>query len=138
MQLLSALIAGLLFGAGLALSGMVNPAKVVNFFDIAGSWDASLIFVMAGALAVTLSGYRLVLRRQSPLYASGFSLPTAKDIDRRLVGGAALFGLGWGLAGLCPGPAVASLTTMSIEPVIFIAAMGFGMVLVRRFVLRPA
>jgi len=138
MQLLSTLISGLLFGAGLAVSGMVNPAKVVNFFDVAGSWDASLLFVMAGALAVTLLGYRLVLRRQSPLYTSSFSLPTTKDINARLIGGAALFGLGWGLAGLCPGPAVASLTTLSIEPVIFIAAMALGMVLVRRFVFRPA
>src|SRR5687767_10206751 len=118
MQIVIALVSGMIFGAGLAISGMVNPAKVLNFFDIAGTWDASLIFVMAGALMVTAIGYQLAFRRRAPIFAPQFNLPTARDIDARLIGGSALFGLGWGLSGFCPGPALASLTTLSLEPVI--------------------
>lgn len=126
MQLVVAFISGLLFGAGLGISGMVNPAKVLNFFDIAGTWDPSLAFVMAGALLVTLVGYRLAWKRQAPLYGPKFHSPATNDIDGKLIGGSALFGLGWGLSGFCPGPAIASLTTLSIEPVVFIVAMLAG------------
>jgi uncharacterized membrane protein YedE/YeeE len=131
MQILVAVVCGLVFGAGLAISGMVNPAKVLNFFDVAGTWDPSLIFVMGAALAVTMPGYWLARQRTTPVFASRFHLPGRADIDARLVGGAALFGLGWGLSGFCPGPAIASLTTLSIEPVIFIVAMGAGMMTAR-------
>jgi uncharacterized membrane protein YedE/YeeE len=138
MQILVALLSGVIFGAGLAVSGMVNPAKVLNFFDIAGTWDPSLFFVMAGALMVTMIGYRLAWQRRSPVFATQFHLPSANRIDARLIGGAALFGLGWGLSGFCPGPAVASLTTLSIEPVVFIVAMLAGMLATRLPALRPA
>ncbi len=127
MQRAIALLAGLLFGAGLALSGMVNPMKVVNFLDIFGTWDATLIFVMGGGLAVTLLGYRLVLRRERPFYAEAFHLPLRASIDRRLVGGAALFGVGWGLTGFCPGPAIASLVFGLWPSVVFVLAMAVGM-----------
>ena len=138
MQVFVALLSGVIFGGGLAISGMVNPAKVLNFFDIAGTWDPSLVFVMGGALAVTMAGYRLVLQRRSPIFATQFHVPTARDIDARLIGGSALFGLGWGLSGFCPGPAIASLTTLSVEPVIFIIAMLAGMLAAKLPVLRPA
>lgn len=138
MQIAIALLSGMIFGAGLAISGMVNPAKVLNFFDIAGTWDPSLILVMAGALMVTAIGYRLAFRRQAPIFAPRFNLPSARDIDARLIGGSALFGLGWGLSGFCPGPAIASLTTLSLEPVIFIIAMLAGMLVAKLPVLRAA
>lgn len=131
MPLLAVLVSGLLFGLGLAVSGMANPAKVVNFLDVAGSWDPTLLFVMGGALAVTFVGYRVALARPKPLWAPSFSLPTARDIDVPLVAGAALFGLGWGLAGICPGPALAGLVLVRIEPVVFIAAMAAGMILIK-------
>ena len=105
---LAALLSGLLFGAGLTISQMVNPAKVAGFLDVAGDWDPSLALVMGGALTVTAICYRLTMRRGAPLLASDFRLPTAEDVDARLIGGAALFGVGWGLAGFCPGPAIAS------------------------------
>jgi uncharacterized protein len=131
MQILVALVSGVVFGAGLAISGMINPAKVLNFFDLAGSWDPSLAFVMAGALAIALPGYWLARRRPAPIFSPRYFLPTKSDIDLRLIGGAALFGLGWGLSGLCPGPAIASLTTLSVTPVIFLAAMAASMMAVR-------
>lgn len=125
------LVAGLLFGAGLTLSQMVNPAKVLGFLDIAGiadgSWDPSLAFVMAGALLVTGLGYRLAFRRAAPLAAPQFHLPKQTEIDARLIGGAAIFGLGWGLAGYCPGPAIASLAFGRLEVVAFVLAMLAGM-----------
>ena len=105
MGLLVNAIAGFLFGLGLVIGGMSNPAKVLNFLDLAGSWDPSLAFVMAGALAVTFIGYKLVFRQPRPLLAARFHLPELKQIDRRLVLGAAIFGVGWGLSGFCPGPA---------------------------------
>lgn len=138
MQIFIGLLSGLIFGAGLAVSGMVNPAKVLNFFDVAGTWDPSLAFVMAGALAVTMIGYRLALARSAPAYAPRFHVPAARQVDRRLIGGAALFGLGWGLSGFCPGPAIASLTTLSAQPVIFIAGMLAGMLFAKLPMLRPA
>ena len=133
MERVTGLLAGLLFGAGLALSGMVNPMKVQNFLDLAGTWDPTLIFVMAGGLAVTFIGYRLVLGWSRPLHAASFSLPGAQGIDARLVTGAALFGAGWGLTGFCPGPAIASLVFGYWPSVVFVAAMAAGMLLVRQF-----
>lgn len=131
MKHLSTYLIGLLFGLGISISGMANPAKVLNFFDLAGSWDPSLAFVMGGALAVAIPGYRLVFRRAAPLLAPRFSLPTRKDIDRELVGGAALFGVGWGIAGFCPGGALPVLGTGQAEVFIFIAALCAGLVLAR-------
>jgi uncharacterized membrane protein YedE/YeeE len=128
--ILPALVSGALFGAGLAVSQMVDPGKVLGFLDVAGiatgAWDPSLAFVMIGALAVTAPGYWLTLRRQAPLAAPQFQLPTRKDIDARLVGGAAVFGIGWGLAGYCPGPALAALTFGRLETAVFVAAMLAG------------
>jgi uncharacterized protein len=128
MPILIAIIAGMIFGAGLMLSDMVNPARVLNFLDIAGSWDPTLIFVMAGGLAVATVGYRLVLRRRSPVYADAFNLPAQRQIDLPLIGGAALFGIGWGLAGICPGPAFADLATFEPRVWLFVAAMLIGMI----------
>jgi uncharacterized membrane protein YedE/YeeE len=137
MRLLSAFAIGLLFGVGVMISGMANPAKVLNFFDVAGSWDPSLIFVMGGALVTTFIGYRLVLGRPSPLLAERFALPTASRIDARLIGGSALFGVGWGVAGFCPGGALPALGAARIEVVIFVAALIAG-ILATRFLANSA
>lgn len=132
MPLVAALLAGLIFGAGIALAGMINPDKVLNFFDLAGQWDPSLAFVMAGALAVTLIGYRLVLRRPGPLFDLRFHLPTRRDLDPALIGGAALFGIGWGIAGFCPGGAIPALGLAQPDAVLFVVAMICGIALARR------
>lgn len=129
MRLVSAYLIGLLFGLGIVISGMVNPAKVLNFFDLAGTWDPSLIFVMSGALIVTFIGYRFVLPRQKPLLAERFQLPTSKALDAPLIGGAALFGVGWGIAGFCPGGALPALGTGRSEVFLFVAALIAGMLL---------
>ena len=134
---LTALASGILFGAGLAVSQMVNPAKVIGFLDVAGDWDPSLAFVIGGALAVTVIVFPLVLRRQRPLRAVRFSIPTLRAIDGRLVAGAAIFGVGWGLVGLCPGPAIASLAFARGESVVFIVAMIAGAALPNVFPSRP-
>lgn len=123
----SALAAGLVFGLGLIVSGMVNPAKVLNFLDIAGQWDPSLAFVMAGAAGTVFIGYRLVLKRSGPLFAERFNLPTATRVDARLIGGAAMFGIGWGLVGFCPGPALTALGTGAVPALVFLVAMLGGM-----------
>lgn len=129
---LAALGAGLVFGLGLAVSQMVNPAKVLAFLDLAGDWDPSLALVMGGALAVALPGFRTVLRRPRPLFAEGFRVPAKHAaVDGRLLGGALLFGVGWGLVGLCPGPAVASLAYGMPQSVYFLLAMGAGMAAAR-------
>ena len=128
---LGALLAGILFGLGLAVSQMINPAKVLGFLDIAGRWDPSLALVMAGALGVTALGYYFVLRRPAPLLAARFEVPTVREIDRRLLAGAVVFGIGWGLVGFCPGPAIASLAYGVKESLIFAAAMLAGMALFR-------
>jgi uncharacterized protein len=125
--------AGLLFGLGLIISGMVDPAKVQNFLDPFGTFDPSLAFVMAAAVAVTLAGYRLVLHRPRPLFADGFRLPLAKDIDIRVVLGPAIFGIGWGLSGFCPGPAITSLPLLAKGTLVFVPAMLVGMSLSRLF-----
>jgi hypothetical protein len=128
MPLIFSLLAGIIFGAGLTLSDMVNPARVLNFLDFAGSWDPTLMFVMAGGLAVTTLGYWLTFRRRAPVTDREFHLPTARQIDLPLVGGAALFGVGWGLAGICPGPAFADLVTLDPKIQLFVAAMLVGMI----------
>lgn len=124
---LAALAAGLVFGLGLTVSGMTDPAKVLNFLDLAGTWDGSLAFVMGGGVVVAFIGYRLAFAAGTPLFDSQFHLPTATQIDGRLLAGAALFGAGWGLAGLCPGPALASLFTGSTGVLVFVGAMMAGM-----------
>jgi uncharacterized protein len=131
MRLVYTFLIGVIFGTGIALSGMANPAKVLNFFDIAGSWDPSLAFVMGGALLVTFIGYRLVLPRKAPLFDSSFHLPTSKLIDARLVGGAAIFGFGWGISGFCPGGALPALGVFHPQVWIFVAAMVAGMMITR-------
>jgi len=128
MPLIYALLAGVIFGAGLTLSDMVNPARVLNFLDVAGHWDPTLMFVMAGGLAVTTLGYKWIFRRSSPVADDRFHLPTRRRIDLPLVGGAALFGVGWGLAGICPGPALADLVTLQPKVLLFVAAMLVGMI----------
>jgi uncharacterized membrane protein YedE/YeeE len=123
---IAALVSGAIFGLGLAVSGMINPAKVLAFLDVAGAWDPSLALVMAGALAVTVIGFRLILRRPAPLLDGEFHVPSRRAIDPALLGGAVLFGVGWGLVGFCPGPAIASLVFGSPKSFAFIAAMGLG------------
>jgi uncharacterized protein len=131
-QLLAALLSGLVFGAGLALAGMTNPAKVLSFLDVAGAWDPTLALVMGSALGVNALAYALTRRRVKPLFAEAFALPTRADLDARLLGGAALFGVGWALVGLCPGPALASLARGESEVLAFVAAMALGMLGARR------
>lgn len=128
-QLVIAISAGVLFGLGLAISQMINPAKVLAFLDVAGRWDPTLAFVMFGALAVTFPAFRIVLKRSAPWLVERFSLPTRKDLDLRLIMGAALFGVGWGLVGLCPGPALTALVTGDARIVVFVAAMIAGAVM---------
>mgnify|MGYP001178210924 CR=1 FL=1 len=128
----SALVAGLVFGIGIAISGMANPAKVLNFFDIAGTFDPSLIFVMGGALVTAAIGYRIVFgARTKPVFEAKFNVPTSRTIDARLVGGSALFGLGWGIAGFCPGGAIPALGLGYADTFIFMGAMIGGMLIAR-------
>ena len=127
----SALAVGLLFGLGLLVSGMADPAKVRAFLDVTGRWDPSLALAMAGAVAVSAAGYRLARRRGRPVLAPRLDVPARRDLDARLIAGAAIFGLGWGLAGLCPGPALTILTVAPAEAVTFVAAMVAGMLLFR-------
>lgn len=127
MRLFSAGIAGLIFGIGLVLSGMTNPAKVLGFLDLAGQWDPSLAFVMAGAVVVGFLAFRRAGRHKTSWLGEPVSLPSATRIDRRLILGSLVFGIGWGLAGYCPGPAIASLLTGGRKAVTFIVAMLVGM-----------
>lgn len=127
MRILMALIAGLVFGIGLIVSGMTDPAKVLGFLDLAGRWDPSLALVMAGAILVAFPAFRFAARRRQSLLGEPMHLPTATRIDRRLVLGSLAFGAGWGLAGFCPGPALASLATGGEQPLIFCIAMLAGM-----------
>lgn len=125
-HLAAAFLTGALFGAGLAIAGMTNPARVLGFLDLAGDFDATLAFVMGGALLVTAPAFPRVLRWPRPLWANEFHLPAARIIDARLAAGALLFGVGWGLAGLCPGPALAGLVTGSPQVALFVLAMLAG------------
>lgn len=131
-HILIALISGILFGIGLSLSQMTNPNKVLNFLDLAGNWDPSLIFVMLGALTVTITSFRFILKRQNPVFDQKFYLATKKKIDKPLVIGAAIFGIGWGIAGYCPGPVVAGLGIGSIEAIIMLIAIYLG-IMVHRY-----
>lgn len=130
---LMAMSSGLLFGLGLGVSGMTQPSKVMGFLDITGAWDASLAFVMIGAILVHMALFRLILKRSSPLFDTNFHIPTRKDLDLRLLMGAALFGVGWGLGGFCPGPALVSLASGGSAVLVFVATMLFGMLLQHMF-----
>ena len=127
----SAFAIGLLFGLGLLVSGMADPAKVLAFLDVTGRWDPSLAVVMASALVVSAIGYRVARRRGRPVLASRLEIPTRRDLDPRLIAGAAVFGIGWALAGLCPGPALTILTVVPAPAATFVAAMVAGMLLFR-------
>lgn len=129
MSLLAAFAAGLLFGVGLLLSGMTDPAKVIGFLDLAGSWDPSLAFVMGGAILVGVFAFALAQRRAITFLGGAMHLPSRRDIDERLVAGSLAFGVGWGLAGFCPGPALVSFASGEEKAAIFVAAMLGGMVL---------
>ena len=131
MQIIAAMPIGILFGLGILISGMGNPAKVLNFFDVAGRWDPSLALVMASALTVTAIGYRRVLRRDRPLLADSFNLPTGARMDAALIGGSAVFGLGWGLTGICPGGLIPVLAIGRPEPLIFFAGLVGGLIAAR-------
>jgi uncharacterized membrane protein YedE/YeeE len=126
---ITGLIAGIVFGLGLTISQMVNPDKVLSFLDIFGNWDPSLAFVMGSALAVTALGYRFILKQDKPDFEEKFDLPTNTKIDKELAAGAILFGMGWGLVGLCPGPAIAAISIGGFQSLIFIVAMVSGMAL---------
>ncbi|HAI96613.1 MAG: transporter [Cycloclasticus sp.] len=128
-KILSALLAGGIFGVGITLSGMVDPNKVVNFLDITGNWDPSLMFVLGGAVITTTVMYRFVFARGKPIFDEDFHLPTVLKIDARLLIGSALFGIGWGLIGYCPGPVVASLGFRLEEPLIVVVSMLAGLLL---------
>ena len=127
----SSLLVGMVFGAGLAISQMMNPAKVLGFLDFAGNWDPTLGFVMAGALVAAIPGFLLAKKGTASLLGGPFRLPTRRDIDSSLVAGAAIFGIGWGLAGFCPGPALAALGSGLWQVFAFVAAMVVGMLLFR-------
>jgi len=129
MQIVMALMAGLIFGIGLIVSGMTNPSKVIGFLDLAGNWDPSLAFVMGGAILVGVVAFSFARKRERSLLGAAMRLPTATQIDRRLVMGSLAFGAGWGLAGYCPGPALASLASGGVKPMIFTMAMLAGMAL---------
>lgn len=132
MRKLTALIAGLLFGLGLYLSGMTNPAKVLGFLDLAGEWDPSLALVMLGALAVSSVFFYVARQRRTALLGAPIQMPTRRTLDRRLLLGSVVFGVGWGIAGLCPGPAVALLLTGQWQVGVFVLAMALGMWLFER------
>jgi len=127
MIALASFACGLVFGIGLLISGMTDTQKVLGFLDLFGAWDATLAFVMAGAVAVSSAGFALARRRGQPALTASHLWPTRQDIDTPLVAGAALFGLGWGLVGLCPGPALVNLAGLSVPIIVFVIAMGAGM-----------
>jgi uncharacterized protein len=139
-SILSALAAGLVFGLGLTVSGMINPQKVLGFLDIFGAWDPTLALVMGGAVLVTLPGFRLLQRKGAPFFSGAFHFPTRTDLDVRLIGGAALFGVGWGMVGFCPGPALAAFGGSIVSPgvdtgsiLLFVLAMLTGLLAPRFF-----
>jgi uncharacterized membrane protein YedE/YeeE len=134
----TSLLAGLLFGIGLGLSQMINPARVTGFLDIFGAWDPTLMFVLGGAVGVTVVTFRLVMKRAAPLCETQFHLPTRTRVDRRLIAGAAIFGMGWALTGYCPGPGLAGLVLGSLNALIFVAAFAAGLLLFDRLAEEPA
>ncbi len=125
-------VAGLVFALGLGISGMTDANKVIGFLNLAGDWDPSLAFVMVGAIGVHLALYRIILRRKSPLFGDTFDIPTRRDVDPQLVGGAAVFGIGWGLGGFCPGPGLVSLAGFGSFAAVFVGFMLLGMVVHKR------
>jgi uncharacterized membrane protein YedE/YeeE len=127
MIVLSTFATGLIFGLGLVISGMSNPAKVLNFLDIFGTWDPSLAFVMGGAVIVTMPGFRLLGQKLKPVFANAFYWPRAVRLDSRLITGAAIFGIGWGLGGFCPGPALTAIPMLASGTLIFVPMMVTGM-----------
>jgi uncharacterized protein len=127
-MILGGLVTGLIFGVGLVVSGMTQPAKVLGFLDIFGRWDPTLAFVMVGALIVAAPGFYFARRRSRPLIAARFRWPTRADVDAPVVVGSAIFGVGWGLVGLCPGPAIANLATLMPQIAVFVATMAVGMI----------
>jgi uncharacterized membrane protein YedE/YeeE len=131
MKILSTFLAGLLFGTGLILSGMANPAKVQNFLDLFGTWDPSLAFVMSGAIIVAMPGFWFTCKLPKPLFNDAFQLPTRKDFDPKLIAGAATFGIGWGLGGFCPGPALTALPFANTSTLFFVTAMLVGMMVAK-------
>jgi uncharacterized membrane protein YedE/YeeE len=133
-----AFVAGALFGLGLTVSRMIDPAKVLGFLDVAGNWDPSLALVMVGALAVMAIAYRVAGTRTGPMFAGTFRIPTRRDVDGRLVTGAIIFGIGWGLVGFCPGPAISGLALGRYEVYVFVLAMLAGMTLQRYGPWRPS
>lgn len=133
LRSLSVLLIGMLFGLGLMISGMIQPKKVQDFLDVTGRWDSSLLFVMGGALLVTSLTFPRILKRRQPVLDHEFHLPAARQIDAQLIIGAALFGIGWGLGGFCPGPALVGLAMGSRQAMIFVGAMLLGMALHRSY-----
>ncbi len=129
MRAISALFVGLLFGLGLTISGMIDPSKIIAFLDVAGDWDPSLLVVMASALVVSFFGYRIAFARKKPVLEEKFQLPTKTEIDRPLIIGSALFGIGWGLSGLCPGPAISAASLGNGDVYVFLLALASGMLL---------
>ena len=127
-------LAGVIFGLGLGLSQMIDRKRVLGFLDVAGDWDPTLLFVLGGAVTVTVIAFRFVLKRDRPLLSSQFHLPTRTDIDWPLIVGAAIFGVGWGIAGYCPGPGIAALTLGDLNPVFFLVSMVAGMIAYERYV----
>jgi uncharacterized membrane protein YedE/YeeE len=136
-KLLPPLVSGTLFGAGLTISGMTDPARVRGFLDVFGVWDPTLVFVMGGAVLVMAVAWRIRRRMGSPIFAERFSLPDRNDLDGRLIAGSILFGIGWGIAGLCPGPAIASLALSPLSVLPFVLAMLAGMAAQHAFSLMP-
>jgi uncharacterized membrane protein YedE/YeeE len=134
---LIALLSGILFGAGLALSHMIDPNKVLNFLDVTGHWDPSLLFVMIGAVSVAMIAFRFILKRSAPLWSTSFQLPQKKSLDLQLISGAAIFGIGWGMSGYCPGPSVTGLSLFSLESVIMVLAIYLGFFVAHRLLDKP-
>ena len=127
--IIASLLCGLLFGLGLLISGMSNPARVLNFLDLSANWDATLAFVMGGAILMAAPGMYWVQKRSKPFFADKFDIPTSKTIDARLILGSAAFGIGWGISGFCPGPAVVAIASMQSDVLLFVGAMVIGMLL---------
>jgi uncharacterized membrane protein YedE/YeeE len=125
--IIASLLSGLLFGFGLIVSGMSNPARVLNFLDFSANWDATLAFVMGGAIAIAAPGIYWVRKRNKPLFADSFDIPTSKVIDSKLITGSAMFGIGWGISGFCPGPAVVAIASLQSDVLLFVGAMVVGM-----------
>ena len=125
--IIASLLSGLLFSFGLIVSGMSNPARVLNFLDFSTNWDATLAFVMGGAIAIAAPGIYWVRKRNKPLFADSFDIPTSKVIDSKLITGSAMFGIGWGISGFCPGPAVVAIASLQSDVLLFVGAMVVGM-----------